>query len=373
LINFSHATFLPEVILKSNTIPNLATPPLAPNPIQAILRRTPRRRFLSAFLLLAISPLALARQTPTPLPAPPTPPPATQPASPEAIARVTAAKTIFLSNAGANDYFNAEIPNGPNAAYNELYAALQQWGYFQLVDSPAHADLIFQIRGTELAPKLVDAITGHTIAQQHTPNLELTILDPKANPAPLDTITTLAGRANNIPKGTIAFAKSIEWLTYQISTRVSAPRSNPGGLRSRDTLRPSFESLIQSTAPIPPQVLNAKTIYIQNENPQSNPDSDRYAKAFTTALTTWNYYHVTDTPQSADLILHYHDDPANGTAVTLEDPATHTLLWTITDPHWGFYHQVGNRRVAALNQNLISLLKLLNQIPLTPSETAALH
>jgi len=343
----------------------------------------PRRRslsLLSTFLVLLLCPPANARQTQL-LPPPPPPPPAPQqPASPQVIARVTAAKTIFLSNAGGNDYFNGEIPGGPNVSYNQLYASLQQWGYFQLVDSPAHADLIFQIRGIELAPNLVptpDAL--HVIAQQHQPQLELTILDSQPDPANLaliDTITAPAGRGTDIPKGSIAFARSIEWLTYQISTRVSAPRSDPGQLKSRDTLRPSFETLIQFTAPVPPQVLNAKNIYLQNDDPTgSNPhaDSTLYFKGFITALNTWGYYHLTDTAQTADLIFHYHDDEANGTYVTLEDPATKTILWTITDPHFGFYHRSGAHRVTALNQNLISLLKQLNHIPLSQAETAALH
>ena len=33
---------------------------------------------------------------------------------------------------------------------------------------------------------------------------------------------------------------------------------------------------------------------------------------------------------------------ANGTYLTLNDPATNTILWTITDPHHGFYHQSGS-------------------------------
>jgi len=325
-----------------------------------------------ACLALVLCPLAHAFQTQL-LPPPPPPPLAPQPpASPAVIARVTAAKTIFLSNAGGNNYFNGEIPGGPNVAYNELYAALQQWGYFQLVDSPAHADLIFQIHGTELAPNLVPTPDGqHVIAEQHQPRLVLTIFDPHGDPsnlAPIDTITAPAGRGSDIPKGTIAFAKSIEWLTYQISTRVSAPRSNPGQLISRDALRPSFETLIKFTAPVPPQVLNAKNIYVQNDAP-----TDRYFNGFTAALTTWGHYHLADSAQSADLVFHYHDDQANGTYVTLNDPATKAILWTITDPHFGFYHQSGDRRVTALNQNLISLLKQLNHIPLTPPETAALH
>ena len=327
-----------------------------------------RRRLPLACLTLALTPLAFAQSTLTPPPPPALPGPQPSP-SPQVVARVTAAKTVFLSNAGANDSFNNEITGGPNVSYNELYAALQQWGYFQLVDSPSHADLIFQIRCTELPPNLAETLDGqHIIAEQHAPHLEVTILDTASN-TPVDTITTLAGRGTNIPKGTIAFAQSIEWLTYQISTRVSAPRADSGQLHSRETLRPSFESLIHSEAPIPPQVLNAKTIYLQNDS----PEAERLFKAFTSGLTTWNFYHLADDAQSADLIFHFHSDDANGTYVTLLDPATKVILWTITDPHYGFYRQIDSRRTEALGQNLVTLLKQLNHISLTPSETAALH
>ena len=84
---------------------------------------------------------------------------------------------------------------------------------------------------------------------------------------------------------------------------------------------------------------------------------------------------VPQTPQilPPEFIFHFHDDEANGTSITITDPATNVILWTITDPHFGFYHQSGEHRMAALNQNLISLLKQLNNIPLTPAETSALH
>jgi hypothetical protein len=344
---------------------------LTPSP--TCRRSRSHRTLISAYLALLLCPLANARQTQLLPPPPPQPPAPQQPAAPQVIARVTAAKTIFLSNAGGNNYFNGEIPGGPNVSYNELYASLQQWGYFQLVDSPAHADLIFQIHGTELAPNLAPTPDGqHIIAQQHQPRLVLTILDPSSL-APIDTITTPAGRGNNIPKGSIAFARSIEWLTYQISTRVSAPRPNPSQLISRDTLRPSFETLIKFTAPVPPQVLNAKNIYVANDTAATNPNPSPYFEGFQTALTTWAYYHLTDSPQSADVIVHYHDDPANGTYITLNDPTTKAILWTITDPHHGFYHQSGDHRITTLTQNLISLFKQLNGIPLSPAETSALH
>jgi hypothetical protein len=338
------------VILKSTLIPSTPS-------------RLPRRKLSSASLLLALLPLACARETP------PSPPPA----PPDVVARVTAAKTIFLSNAGANDSFGYEITGGPNVSYNELYASLKQWGYFQLVDSPSHADLIFQIRGTELIPNLEDSFSGHVIARQHAPKLELTILDPHGDPhstpTPIDTLTVLAGRGTDISKGNIAFAQSIEVLTYQIGTLVAVPHHPSGKLINRDAFRPSFESLIKSTAPIPPQLLNAKNIYVENDAPTKS----HYYQGFITALTTWNHYHLTDSAPTADVIFHFHDDEANGTSITITDPTTNVILWTITDPHFGFYHQSGEHRIAALTQNLISLLKQLNNIPLTPAETAALH
>jgi hypothetical protein len=355
LVKIAHPSFSSEVILKSTQIPS--TPSLLP---RSRPFRLPRRRLSSASLLLTLLPLACARETSSPSPQPP---------PPGVVSRVTAAKTIFLSNAGANDSFGYEITGGPNVTYNELYASLKQWGYFQLVDSPSHADLIFQIRGTELLPNLENTFSAHVIAKQHAPKLELTILDPHSLSTPIDTLTVLAGRGTDISKGTIAFAQSIEVLTYQIGTLVAVPRHPSDKLISRDAFRPSFESLIKSTAPIPPQLLNAKNIYVENDAPTKS----HYYQGFTSALNTWNHYHLTDSAPTADVIFHYHDDEANGTSVTIEDPATKAILWTITDPHFGFYHQSGEHRITALNQNLISLLKQLNGIPLTPTETSALR
>lgn len=347
-------SFSSEVILKSSPI--LSTLSGLPRSLSVSL---PCRKLVAVSLLLALLPLACARETPPPSPQPP----------PDVVTRVTAAKTIFLSNAGANDSFGYEIPGGPNVSYNELYAALKQWGYFQLVDSPAHADLIFQIRGTELIPNLENTLSEHPIARQHAPKLEIAILDPHTVSTPIDTLTSLAGRGTDIPKGSIAFARSIEVLTYQISTLVAVPHHPSGKLIRRDAFRPSFESLIKSVAPIPPQLLNAKNIYVENDAP-TRPS---YYNGFVTALTTWAHYHLTGSSDSADVVFHYHDDEANGTSITLTDPTTKAVLWTITDPHFGFYHQTGEHRITALNQNLISELKQLNGILLSPAEAAALH
>ncbi len=324
---------------------------------------TNRRPLSSLFLLLTMLTVACARKTP---------PPAPQPPPPAVVSRVTAAKTIFLSNAGANNSFGYAIPGGPNVTYNELYAALQQWGYFHLVDSPAHADLIFQIRGTELKPDLAATFPDRVIAEQHAPNLELTILDPHPDPqtlASLDIITVPAGRGADIPKGTIAFAQSIEWLTYQIGTLVNVPPPNSKKLNSANAFRPSFETLINFKAPIPPEVLHAKNVFVETDAPAKDP----YYKGFQSALKTWGYYHLADAATGADLVLNFHDSEANGISVTVEDPTSKAILWTITDPHFGFYHQIGEHRIAALDQNLISEFKQLYNIPLSPAEISSLH
>lgn len=312
----------------------------------------------SLCLFLPILLLACARTEP-----PPQPPP------PDVIARVTAAKSIFLSNAGVNDYFASEIPGGPNVAYNEFYAALQQWGYFQLADSPAHADLILQIRGTEQMPQLerTGLALDQAVAVQHSPMLELSILDP-ATLTPIDTLTLQASRGPNIPKGTAAFANSIAWLAYKLKLLVATPRRPPATLQASAS-RPSYPPLSQSVAPVPPQVLHAKNVFVET----AAPPNDHYYKAFTAALTTWGYYHLVDTPQAADIVFNFHDDDANGIYVTLHPPTSPVILWTITDPHYGLYGYDSPHRVTALTRNLISTFKKLNQIPLTPAETTALR
>jgi len=72
---------------------------------------------------------------------------------------LTAAKTIFVSNAGADsglffepfadDPVRAYIYSGdPDRAYTEFYAALKATGRFNLVSNPEIADLVLELRLT---------------------------------------------------------------------------------------------------------------------------------------------------------------------------------------------------------------------------------
>jgi hypothetical protein len=58
-------------------------------------------------------------------------------------------KTVFLSNAGADSgLFPSPFSGGPSRAYDYLYAALKKDGAYTLVNDPAAADLVFEIRVT---------------------------------------------------------------------------------------------------------------------------------------------------------------------------------------------------------------------------------
>ena len=87
--------------------------------------------------------------------------------------QILSAKSIFVSNGGGSNYFNM-FTGGPDRAYNTLYAMLQQSNRYQLVSTPAQADLIFEIRS--IAPSVS---TGDTIG--YNPQLILNILDPKTS------------------------------------------------------------------------------------------------------------------------------------------------------------------------------------------------
>jgi len=119
-------------------------------------------RVLVSLLLFALT-LQLTAQQSTP-----TPPPSAVPG------QIATAHTVFLSNAGASHNF----PVDATSAYNQVYAALQGWGRYQLVDSPAQADLIFSLR--DVAPTSV-AGGGDDTYTYTTPAYQITITDPRTN------------------------------------------------------------------------------------------------------------------------------------------------------------------------------------------------
>ena len=55
--------------------------------------------------------------------------------------QVLSAKRVFISY-GESD----ADPGAPDLTYNEFYALMKRWGKYDLVSSPAEADLVFEVR-----------------------------------------------------------------------------------------------------------------------------------------------------------------------------------------------------------------------------------
>jgi hypothetical protein len=109
---------------------------------------------------LILTPMLPAQQTST----------GSAPVPPE----VLTGHAVFVSNGGGSNYFEI-FSGGPNRAYNTFYSQLKKTGHYELVSSPAQADLIFEIRA--VAP----ATSGLHDTTDYNPQVILTIRDPKTN------------------------------------------------------------------------------------------------------------------------------------------------------------------------------------------------
>lgn len=119
--------------------------------------------FCATVAMLALVPVLGAEQFKGPAAAPVPP-------------QVAAAHSIFIANAGGESLdtvIDQTVFNGgPDRPYNEFYAAMQAWGHYQIVSSPAAADLVFQISWNLSDTGLKLPVLGQ---------LRLLVIDPKTN------------------------------------------------------------------------------------------------------------------------------------------------------------------------------------------------
>jgi len=94
--------------------------------------------------------------------------------------QILVAKKVFIANAGGDERPDGSIFNGgPERVYNEFYAEVRAAGRYEIVDTPADADLLFEIGFT--AP-MVSGTRGDSLASKpYDPQLRLAIRDPKTN------------------------------------------------------------------------------------------------------------------------------------------------------------------------------------------------
>jgi hypothetical protein len=88
-------------------------------------------------------------------------------------AQILSARKVFISNGGTQ--LITWLGGGPERPYNQLYASMKDWGRYELVSTPADADLVFEIRATFAVD---NDIGSRAIAEGE---VVLTILDPKTH------------------------------------------------------------------------------------------------------------------------------------------------------------------------------------------------
>jgi len=87
--------------------------------------------------------------------------------------QILTAKKVFISNAGGLLDLNT-VSGDSKRDYNQFYAAIQNWGNYQLVGSPAEADLVLQISIIYIPRQIGADVTPF-------PSFRLAVLDPKTN------------------------------------------------------------------------------------------------------------------------------------------------------------------------------------------------
>ena len=85
--------------------------------------------------------------------------------------QLTTARRVFVSNGGDDPHFKGL---GLGRSYNQFYAAMKEWGRYELVSPPTEADVVLEV---QLASQLEQFGNDLRIV----PLLRLAILDPKTH------------------------------------------------------------------------------------------------------------------------------------------------------------------------------------------------
>jgi hypothetical protein len=85
--------------------------------------------------------------------------------------QILAAKKVFISNAGGMLDLNV-VSGDPRRDYNQFYAAMQTWGHYSLVGSPAEADMVAQISIIYIPRQIGEQTVPF-------PSFRVALLDPK--------------------------------------------------------------------------------------------------------------------------------------------------------------------------------------------------
>ena len=167
--------------------------------------------FSIALAVMASSSLISAQQPE--MPAAPVPP------------QIAAARKMFISNSGGASFENviSEIvfSGGADRPYNECYAAMKGWGRYELVSSPADADIVLEVSWDLSDTGLRLPVLGQ---------LRLVLIDPKTH-VTLWNLTDyvrgavlLGNRDKNFDQAMTTIVNRMKILANQPAAPASAPQ-----------------------------------------------------------------------------------------------------------------------------------------------------
>lgn len=121
--------------------------------------------FVAVAVLLTTAPAGEAQQGREPIPAP-------------LPSQIYTGKKVFISNSGGDS--NGLYSGGASRLYNQFYTAIKNWGRYEIVGSPAVADLVLEV---SLANPFTgeNGSGGQTSISSHStsdPQFRLVIVDP---------------------------------------------------------------------------------------------------------------------------------------------------------------------------------------------------
>jgi len=146
--------------------------------------------------------------------------------------QIAAAQKVFISNGGGatlNDALGTTVVSGgPDRPYDEFYAAMKGWGRYDIVESPAAADLVFQVSfnlsGTGLEHWAPNGTSFTKIAVLGP--LRVVILDPRTHVV-LWTIVEYVPGAVLLGNRDKNFDQSMDRVIDRLKKLVEPPRAAP--------------------------------------------------------------------------------------------------------------------------------------------------
>jgi hypothetical protein len=232
------------------------------------------------------------------------PPPPSAP--PEVVARVRAAHNIFVSNASVGVIIAAKAARVRDYyhyyPYKDMYYALSAWPGVKLVDTPAQADLVFQVLANE----------ADYAGNERNISSTLTIIEPQTQTVLWQATLPLGSTVLGYTDG--RFAKATSGLLSPFEPRQPAPAP------------------LKVTVPMPAQLHAGSKVFVQPSSPSSQFQGIDVAQIAHDAFAKAKFYTLVDSPGSADLIVtaSVSNNGLDEQQLLLEalDPQTSTVLWT---------------------------------------------